>query len=125
MERFCLDSSAWMEYFQGTAKGARLKKAFLTNASFFTPVVVLTEIGSKAIRNNEDFSLRLQTIKSLSTIVPTSEKIAVAAAGYKAKHRPYALDALVYASAIEVDSILLSEDWTMLPMKGVKSLRQL
>ncbi len=125
MQRYCLDSCFWAEYFQGTELGSNARRVLETEEILFTPAVALTEIEAAAIKHGKDASEQYQIIKSHSAIVPITARIARNAAEVKARHGVYTVDALVYACARDTGAVLLTEDEKLLKLKGVKSLKHL
>ena len=53
MTKLVLDSSAWIEYFTGTPKGAKVRD-LLKNNEIYTSSISLAEISSKFKRSKKD-----------------------------------------------------------------------
>ena len=68
MNRYVLDSWAWLEYLNGTEKGVEVE-AYLRKGEIFTNIVAVTEIVSKTQRMGKDANVALSAIGSLSRIV--------------------------------------------------------
>lgn len=126
MERYCLDTFAWVEYFADSPLGRRLESKVLeSDALVLTPAVVITELEARALKAGAEFGEDIEFIKQRGNIIPVSERIARTAAQYKASHGTSTVDSLIYATALDTYSILLTEDQMLLKLKGVRSLKQL
>jgi predicted nucleic acid-binding protein len=126
MERYCFDTFAWVEYFDESPLGRRLERKVLeTDALVLTPAVVITELEARALRAHVEFHEDIGYIRDRGSIIPISERIARTAAQYKASHGTSTVDSLIYATALDTFSVLLTEDKMLLKLKGVRSLRQL
>lgn len=69
---YVIDSYAWIEYFIGSEKGAKVLKLLESrNNSFITVDCCLAEIKGWSLEENRDFSKALSLIVSLSTVTQT------------------------------------------------------
>lgn len=70
MTKIVIDSSAWIEYFSGTEKGKQVRD-HLNNAEgeIFTTGLIVAEVTSKFLRENQNISDLLQALKSIAKIV--------------------------------------------------------
>lgn len=126
MDKYCLDTFAWVEYFDESPLGRRLERKVLeSDAIVLTPAVVITELEARALRAHAKFGEDIAYIRERSNIIPISERIARTAAQFKASHGTSTVDSLIYATAQDTYSVLLTEDKMLLALKGVRSLRQL
>ena len=105
MSRYVLDSWAWVEYFEGSPKGERVKAIiFDSRNEIFTHSVSAAEIISKAKRNGMDTDAIWIAIINNSKIVETnadeSKNAGITHAIVKSKNRNFSLaDAFVLATA--------------------------
>jgi predicted nucleic acid-binding protein len=106
MTRYVLDSWAWIEYFEGSRKGERVKEIILDlRNDIFTHCVSVAEIISKARRKGLDTEAIWSSITSNSKILETggeeSKKVGITHADIKTKkNRNFSLaDAFVLATA--------------------------
>lgn len=112
--KYVVDTSAWVEYFGGTTKGAKLARIMETEP-IATSVIALAELADKAERDNIPFAERLEFIKNCGTILPLSVPIALAAAKLKKRFRAQSpkfglIDGIHLATALDEHAILLTAD---------------
>lgn len=77
-----LDTSAWIEFFQGTEKGRHIENA-LKSEETFTSIVTLAEVTNWCLKNNIGSKIKeyLEGIQKGSLILALNETIATAAGG--------------------------------------------
>lgn len=69
------DTSAWVEYFIGSAKGLKIKNILESeNEKIATPIIALIELRCKAYKENIDFDSQINFIKQKSIIVNLTEE---------------------------------------------------
>jgi len=78
MTKFIIDSSAWIEYLNGSERGDKLKKYFERNELFTTSVCV-AEVIAKVIREGHSTNIAEKAIHSNSTIINIDFLLAVEA----------------------------------------------
>lgn len=71
--KIVFDTFAWVEYFQGTKKGEKVRE-YLENNEILTPVIVLLELSYKADKEGWDFKKFLNFIKYKSEIIGINEE---------------------------------------------------
>lgn len=77
-----LDTYAWIEYFDGSEMGKKIKNKIENDDNNMTPTVVLAEMKKRYTDwGRSDFEDKLEFIRSKSIIEPLNERIAVEA-GY-------------------------------------------
>ena len=116
-----IDTWAWMEYFNGSQAGQRVKQLVEGSEEICTPSLVLLEFKAKYLREKKPFEERVGFICKRTRIVPLSKEIALAAAEYKLKGL-HASDAIIYATARAVNSTLLTGDKHFTGMEHVEML---
>ncbi len=111
-----VDAYAWIEYLDGTTRGARVRDLIedLHNVNF-TSSVTLAEVVSKFARRGWDVKLALRALEDNSTILPVDAGLAKLAgevhAEVKKKVRDFGLaDAFVLATARTKLSKVLTGD---------------
>lgn len=80
--RIVVDSYAWIEFFAGSERGARVKD-LLANYEAYVPDVVLAEIARKYLREGvgeEEVRGRVEWITDVARTVPIDEEIALLSA---------------------------------------------
>ena len=71
MENIIIDTYAWVEYFNGSKKGERLRGFFKKEeASLYTVECCLAEIKTWCLREEKDFEQIYQAIKANSIVIP-------------------------------------------------------
>lgn len=104
------DTYAWIEYFEGSKKGEKVREFIEDSEEIFTPAVCLAEIKSKYLKEGRDYRERIQFITKRSVIVDIDAAVSLLGADLKQKYRLYLIDALVYASAEHLKQSLVSGD---------------
>src|SRR5207237_1698223 len=70
-----LDSLAWIEYFNGTGAGEKVR-SFLESGFAVTPAIVVAELSEKYKRLGREFGPRYDFVKARTSIVPLEEELA-------------------------------------------------
>ena len=111
-----IDSYAWIEYFNGTQKGAKARKIIeSTSSKLYTVDVCLAEIKFWALSENKDFQKLLSIILSNSTIMNTNSDDWLKAADIKFEKRKHSknfglVDAIIISKSLDVRSMILTGD---------------
>ncbi|NOZ76932.1 MAG: type II toxin-antitoxin system VapC family toxin [Euryarchaeota archaeon] len=112
-----IDSSAWLEYFMGTAQGEKVRDFVEGGGVLYTTPVVMAEVLSKSIRTDgmEKGKERVDFISERCVVVPLDEdmgRLAGAIHGeMKKKDRTYGMmDALILAAARKRGIKVLTKD---------------
>jgi predicted nucleic acid-binding protein len=113
--RFVVDSWAWVEYLDGTPKGARIRDVIEEDAELFTHAVTLAEVVSKAKRRGKDPMAASERISSLSRFeapsLADSTEAGIVHAETKEKRTNFSLaDAFVLQSARRLKARVLTGD---------------
>lgn len=106
-----LDTCVWIEIVLGSPLGVQLNSLLSDKQSVLVPSMVQFELRRWALREyaapTADFIvLALRE----AVIVPTGERVAFLAADLAKTHKLHALDALIYATALEHDAELVTCD---------------
>ena len=78
-----IDTFAWIEYFNGTTEGIKVKDIIIEAEYVYTPSIVLAELARKYFRSGVDYKTieeRLKIIEELSIIVGIDSTLALKAA---------------------------------------------
>src|SRR2546425_8212260 len=70
-----LDSFAWIEYFNGTSAGEKVRN-YLETGPVATPAIVVAELAEKHKRLNREFGPKYDFVKARTSIVPLEEELA-------------------------------------------------
>lgn len=111
---YIIDSSAWIDYFEGTSNGYKLKR-LIEQEEIATSVVAIAEIADKFERNGRKFEIMLEFIRRRSAILPVSVEIALRAAKLKNEIRKRRAkfgisDGIHLATALEEGATLVTSD---------------
>ena len=105
----CIDSSVWLEYFFNGS----FKDIIEGNEMLFISSLSLFEIKKKLIKSGnlpKKVSESIEFVKERSLIISIGDEIAEYAADVSNQHNLGAVDALIYASAIKQNAILITLD---------------
>ena len=117
-----LDSFAWIEYFMGSKRGAKVKAYIEGEGPLYTPAICLTEIKSRYLREEKDPTSRINLILERSLIIPVNKDIALSAADIKQKYKLHTIDAIVYASSQHKKLILVTGDQHFMGVPNVEMI---
>ena len=115
-----LDSFAWIEYFMGSERGAKVRDYVEGNEPLYIPSVCLTEIKSRYLRDKKDPTTRIELIIERSFIVSLDKEIALLAAEVKQEHKLHTIDAIVYATAQHKGLTLVTGDQHFKDIRNVE-----
>ena len=116
MNRFVVDSWAWVEYLRGSRRGEKVRELIEEKSELFTHAVSVAEIISKLRRENLDYAEAWRTIASNSKIVVPSVTDALetgllhASLKREKRHNFSLADAFVLFSARENRARVLTGD---------------
>ena len=111
---YLLDSSAWIEYFEGSLKGEKVSK-ILRSEKVYSVNLIIAEIVSKFKRKGMDFNQAYRVLLSNSVIVELTSEIAKEAgilhADMKKKIKDFGLaDAIILISARKIKAKVVTGD---------------
>lgn len=129
---FTFDTHAWIEYFEGSREGGRVKSVLESGShELYTPSIVLAELSDAAFRGRVRADLKeLMRFVALNTrIVDIDEGIASESGRLKnalrKRHADAGLtDAIVLASARAAGSQLLTGDSHLTSEEGVIDIQK-
>ena len=109
-----LDSFAWIEYFNGTSAGERVR-GLLENGLAVTPAIVVAELSEKYRRLNREFGSKYDFVRARTSIIPLEEELARAAGelNFERKKRVKGwgmADSIVLATARRSGSKIITGD---------------
>ena len=106
-----MDSSGWLEFFTDGPLAAEYATFLKDTTKIITPTIVLYEVYKKIRRERtEEEALLAVSLMNRTTVVALDESIALSAADLSLKHSLPMADAIVYATAIEKDSSVVTSD---------------
>ena len=109
-----LDTSAWIEYFKGTEKGAKVK-CILAEEVVGTSVLTLAEMAKWCVETKSDWDKVIIQIKANSNLIPVEELILIEGGKLypqlrKIKTKIGLIDVLIYVSTIFHEAELVTSD---------------
>ena len=109
--RNVVDSSAWLEYFAGTAAAERFAEAIEDTTRLVVPAVCLLEVFKTILRQRgDDDALQAVATMQQGEVVALDAPLALAAARAGAEHRLPLADSIVYATAVQTGAVLWTQD---------------
>ena len=111
-----LDTSAWVEFIEGTKRGQEVK-AVLEREENFTSIVTISEITQWCLRNGrENVAATIDEVKRISQILPLTETISIGAGKLnherkKAGKKWGMIDSMIVATAQAYDLRILTKDY--------------
>lgn len=121
--RYLVDSSAWIEYFEGSEKGEKIDK-ILRETKVYTISLIISEIVSKFKRNDNDFNQAFRIINSNSIFFNLTPDIAREAgllhAEKRKKFKNFGLnDAIILVAAKKIGAKIITCDFHFKDFKEV------
>ena len=112
--KYCIDSSAWIEYFSGTQKGLKIKK-LIEEDLICCSIIAISELADKFEKEEKEFDTKLKFIQSRSTIIQLNIDIALQAAKIKKdirKQNPKfgLVDGIHLATSQQENSVFVTSD---------------
>ena len=113
--KILIDSSAWIEYLEGSTKGEKVREIFSGDNELYVLNFIISEVISKIKRKNMNEELAYRAIITNSKVLNLTPRIAKNAgllhAEMKKKIKDFGLaDALILATAREMNMKVLTED---------------
>lgn len=106
-----VDTSAWIEWLIASPTGEALKSEIPMREDWLVPTIVQLELAKWSAREvGEDKADQIVAFTQMCVVVPLDTKTALAAAEICGKHKLATADAIVYATALEHGTDLLTCD---------------
>ena len=122
MSGYCIDSSGWLEFFVAGKHAKTVLKYLDAKKPIWTPSLVVYEVYKKIAREKSETEALLaitQMDSQSETIVPLDEKLALFAADISLKYKLAMADAIIYATALQQEAILVTGDHHFEKLKDV------
>lgn len=115
-----LDSSGWIEFFTGGPLADRFAPYLTPRYEVVTPTIVLYEVYKKIKRERgEETALLFAGRLSATQVVHLTESIALLAADLSLRHGLAMADAIVYATAKDLNAEVVTSDADLKDLPGV------
>ena len=128
MTDYVMDTFAWIEYFDGTSLGERVRALVEDpHNRILTPAPMLAEVRSKFLRTGREADAPTAAIEALSQVVPADADLARLAGDEHARQRKTSkdfglMDAFLLATAKRSGSTIVTGDPHFRDIKGVEFL---
>ncbi len=122
MEKFVIDASAWIEYFNGSPVGKQVHEVIASDATIFTNVINEYEVFVQSLRSRNKQAAKdaLDFIENNSNVVQLNRELIEEAALLKASRGIAMADSLVAATALRFNAIILTSDSDFNKVKEAK-----
>lgn len=118
-----VDTSAWIEWLTTSAPGTKLGKLFPDKARCIVPTIVQLELSKWLLREaGEEPADQVIAYTLQCVVVPLDTRLALLAAELHRQHKLTTADAIVYATARQMDAELLTCDAHFEGLQGVQLL---
>jgi predicted nucleic acid-binding protein len=115
-----VDTSAWIEWLAGTPLGKKLIKEFPKKDACLVPTIVQLELAKWLTREaGEDQADQVIAYTQKCIVAPLDTQIALSAADLHRQYKLATADAIVYATALEYDTDVLTCDAHFNHLPGV------
>jgi predicted nucleic acid-binding protein len=116
-----VDSSAWLEFFNGGPNRSEFRAAILNIGDLLVPTVVLLEVERRLLQAGlPDGSGDILTGMRLGRVVALDEALASEAAVLGVRHRLPLADSIIYATARAHDAVVWTQDRDFEGLPGVE-----
>jgi len=116
-----VDSSAWLEFFNGGANLAEFRDAILNAGELLVPTVVLLEVERRLLQAGlPEGSQDILSGMRQGTVVDLDEILASQAAVLGVRHRLPLADSIVYATAQAHEAVVWTQDRDFEGLPGVE-----
>ena len=129
MNKYIIDASAWVEYFEGSQIGEKVKNIVeSTENSIYTNVITIAELSSFFKRKNRNFSEAKKSLLSLSVIselnTDFAEDAGVLYIELKKERTSISLvDSIVFLNGKKLNAKIVTKDEDFRGLKEVLLLR--
>lgn len=116
MTKFVVDAYAWIEYFNASEKGLKIKQIIENEDNeIFISAATFAEVISKFLRENKDIHIAIEGLNTLAAVIEVSQEISISAGeihyNEKKKNKEFGmLDSFVVATAKLNNSKILTGD---------------
>jgi len=116
-----VDSSAWLEYFAGGPNAEYFASAIEEIDALVVPTIVVYEVFRRVLQQRgEDAALQAAALLHQGKVVELDAALALQAARIGADKRLPLADSIVFATALQHDAILWTQDADFEGMPGVR-----
>lgn len=116
-----VDSSAWLEYFSGSAHAHHVAAAIEAVDQLLVPTIVLVEVTRRVMQQrSEDAALQVAAVMHQGRVVPLDSAVALSAARVGVNHKLPLADSIIYATALQFGATLWTFDGDFAALPNVR-----
>ncbi|WP_018949713.1 type II toxin-antitoxin system VapC family toxin [Thioalkalivibrio sp. ALMg11] len=116
-----VDSSAWLEYFANGPNADSFAEPIEATGELIVPVISLYEVFKRVLQQrDEGAGLQAVALMQQGMVVELSSSIALSAARIGAEKRLPLADSIIYATAMDRDATLWTQDSDFEALPGVR-----
>ena len=106
-----VDSCGWIEFLADGDKAGEYAKHFSESVNIITPTIVIYEVYKKVLRDHgEEAAVMVAAQMNNTRVIELSESLSLFAANLSIKHNLPMADAIVYATAKELECKVVTSD---------------
>lgn len=113
MSGYVIDSSGWIEYFTDGKHTNTYLKYLESGKSIWLPSLVIYEVYKKVCRDKSEADALLAVTQmegQSESVIPLDDELAMSAADASLRHGLAMADAIIYTTAIQTESVLITGD---------------
>lgn len=116
-----VDSSAWLEYFANGPNADSFAEPIEATGELIVPVICLYEVFKHVLQQrDEGAALQAVALMQQGLVVELTSSIALSAARIGAEKRLPLADSIIYATALDRDATLWTQDADIEALPGVR-----
>ena len=122
MSGFVIDSSGWLEYFTGGRHAKTYLKYLQSDKPIWLPALVIYEVYKKIAKEKSETEglLAITQMEGQSKgIISLDERLALFSADVSLKYKLAMADAIIYATALQQEAVLVTGDHHFEKLKDV------
>ena len=116
-----VDSSAWLEYFNGGPGASPFVRTIEQVDTVLVPTIVILEVTRRVLQQRgEDAALQVAAALHQGYVVPLDSALALSAAQLGVAHKLPLADSIIYATAQRYGAVLWTMDADFAELPGVR-----
>lgn len=120
-----VDSSGWLEYLTDGRNAEIFSPVIENSSTLIVSVINVYEVYKKVlIERGEDYANKVIEVMQQVKIIDITYSISIKAANISYKHKMPMADSLIYATGIEYNSTIWTQDADFKGLKGVKYFKK-
>ena len=120
-----VDTCGWLEFIAGTENAKNFEEAILDTKNLIVPAIVIYEVFKKiTLDYSEDTALKVVAELRQGQVVEVDETIALYAAKLSLEKKLPMADAIIYATGLLKDALILTQDNHFEKLAGVSYFKK-